>query len=77
MARLRKPLRWLLTTVSLVTAASFATPASALSRSAVEAQFRQWIAGDLWRAAQEGGISKEIFDRTLHVARHQDHILNA
>lgn len=65
MARLRKPLRWLLTTVSLVLAGGLASPAAAVSRSAVEAQFRQWIASDLWRAAQEGGISKQVFDRTL------------
>ena len=65
MARIRKPLKWLMTTVSLLLAGSLAVPAAAASRSAVEAQFRQWIAGDLWRAAQEGGISKEVFDRTL------------
>jgi lytic murein transglycosylase len=65
MARLRKPFRLILTTVSLVLAGSFASSAASASRSAVEAQFRQWIASDLWRAAQEGGISKEIFDRTL------------
>lgn len=65
MARLRKPLRWLLTTVSLVLAGGLASPAAAVSRSAVEAEFRQWIASDLWRAAQEGGISKDVFDRTL------------
>ena len=69
MARTRKPLRLMMTTVSLVLAVSFAAPVEAASRSAVEAQFRQWIAGDLWRAAQEGGISKENFDKTLQGVR--------
>lgn len=69
MARTRKPLRLLMATVSLALAGSFAAPVEAASRSAVEAQFRQWIAGDLWRAAQEGGISKETFDRTLQGVR--------
>ncbi len=65
MAPPRKRLRWLMTTVSLLLAGSYAVPAAAASRSATEAQFRQWIESDLWRAAQDGGISKEIFDRTL------------
>ena len=42
-----------------------ATPAAALSRSAVEAQFRTWLSGDLWPAARGRGVSSATFRRTF------------
>ncbi|QLF69004.1 lytic murein transglycosylase [Peteryoungia desertarenae] len=39
--------------------------AAAAPRAEVEAQFRQWIATDLWREAEAAGVSKAAFDRIL------------
>jgi lytic murein transglycosylase len=36
--------------------------AAAPSRSDVEAQFRRWLVTDLWREAQNAGVSKPAFD---------------
>jgi lytic murein transglycosylase len=39
--------------------------AGAATKSGVEAQFRQWLEGDLWPEARRAGVSKPVFDRAF------------
>lgn len=40
-------------------------PAGAVSRSAVNSQFRAWLKSDLWPEARQRGISAAVYDRAL------------
>ncbi|MGL3608744.1 lytic murein transglycosylase [Rhizobium sp. G187] len=52
--------------LAVSTAFGFATMAEAApSRAQVEAQFRQWIETDLWQAAKDAGVGRDVFDKTL------------
>lgn len=42
-----------------------AGPAAAVSRAAVEEQFRAWLAGDLWPQARRAGVSADTFNRAF------------
>lgn len=39
--------------------------AAAATKSGVEAQFRQWLEGDLWPEAKRAGVSRPVFDRAF------------
>lgn len=45
------------------------TPARAVSKSAVEEQFRAWLANDLWPEARAAGVSRATFDRAFSGVR--------
>ena len=45
--------------------AGLASPAKALDKAAIDAQFRQWIARDLWPEAKAAGISEPVFQKAL------------
>lgn len=49
----------------LVGLIALASPASALDKAAVEAQFRQWIDRDLWPEAKASGIPEKTFRAAL------------
>ena len=60
-------IRTLLLTVIISLAATVfaAQPSQAATKAGVEAQFRQWLASDLWPEAKRNGVSKPVFDRAF------------
>ncbi|UJW76729.1 lytic murein transglycosylase [Rhizobium sp. SL42] len=51
--------------LSIVFGPGVSAALSAPSRADVEGQFQRWIATDLWREAQNAGISKPAFDKAV------------
>ena len=60
-------IRTLILAVLCLVAASAAGlhSATAATKAGVEAQFRQWLEGDLWPEAKRAGVSKPVFDSAL------------